>query len=329
MRWGLAVFGCFAIVLASATAFADATQCSKDAEDGQRLKAAGHLRDAREKFLTCSAPACPQIVQKDCSTWASEVLAAMPSIVIDAKDANGGDLAEVTVYFDDKLVTSRIDGKAIPIDPGPHKLRFERKGYEPVTQDIIAKEGVRSRVVTVGFTRLAGIDHGPKSAPPPPPPSPPPPSPAPPDKTSGGASKIPPIVVMSLGAVPLVIGIILVATAPALPPGCVKKGDTLPAPDPTTGSTVVSADTCGRLETDPQVPDSENQPLAERQKEAGRSQEQPVYGAVLAVGGGVLIVGGLVWYLLLPSGKASAKATPKFTPWIARESGGLMLGGTF
>src|SRR5688572_26432670 len=117
MRWGLAVFGCFAIVLASATAFADATQCSKDAEDAQRARASGQLREARERFLACSAAECPEALSRDCASSASEVLSLIPTIVIDAKDESGNDIADVIVSIDDKVVADRVDGKSISIDP--------------------------------------------------------------------------------------------------------------------------------------------------------------------------------------------------------------------
>ena len=136
-----------------------------------------------------------------------------------------------------------------------------------------------------------------------------------------------PWLVTGAGVVALAVGIVLIATAPSLPPGCVKKGDKVPSPPDLDG--LADGDSCKRIDTDPQVPDAQNGPLAERQKEAGRSQEQPVYGAVVAVGGGVLIVGGLVWHFLEPIGGSSKTSSTRVRPSLSPTYGGLFLTHTF
>ncbi len=150
-----------------------------------------------------------------------------------------------------------------------------------------------------------------------------------------GGHTVYPWLVAGAGVVALAVGIVLVATAPSLPPGCVKKGDPLKdangntLKDPQTGQDQIAAsDTCKRVDTDPQVPDPQNEPLAQRQKDAGRSQEQPVYGAVVAAIGGALIVGGVLWHFLEPTGEKTTGKT-RVVPAVTPSYGGLFLTHTF
>src|SRR5689334_19548360 len=87
-----------------------ASQCTALAEEAQRLRADGRLVEAREKLTACSVPQCPKVVRADCAQWATEVLAATPTIIIDAKDEKGADIADGKVFVDHRAVADRIDG---------------------------------------------------------------------------------------------------------------------------------------------------------------------------------------------------------------------------
>jgi hypothetical protein len=45
------------------------------------------------------------------------------------------------------------DGRAIDLDPGPHKVRAEAKGYEGIEQTAVAREGERMRAITLAFSK--------------------------------------------------------------------------------------------------------------------------------------------------------------------------------
>jgi len=143
-----AILALSATMLASAQAMAvEREACFSSAETAQKLRAQGHLRDARERLLTCAQQGCPSAVQTDCSTWLSEVEAALPSIVVQAHDAQGNDLPDVQVLVDGARVADRLDGRPIELDPGPHTLRLERSGSQPVDRSIVLVEGQKAREV--------------------------------------------------------------------------------------------------------------------------------------------------------------------------------------
>lgn len=91
----------------------------------QRSRAAQRLVEARKQAESCAAPECPDLIRGECSTWKSELAAEQPTIVLAARDEAGRAVSEVTVRLGDKILTRRIDGRAIEIDPGLHTLGFD------------------------------------------------------------------------------------------------------------------------------------------------------------------------------------------------------------
>lgn len=99
-------------------------RCLEGSDQGQVSRDGGHLLDARRLFLMCSDEACPAPVKSQCAKWAAEVEADLPSVVFGARDASGADLYDVDVLMDGKLLTSKLDGRAFPLDPGRHVFSF-------------------------------------------------------------------------------------------------------------------------------------------------------------------------------------------------------------
>src|SRR5579883_2622058 len=103
-------------------------RCASSSEAAQRFKNAGKFVEARAQLAVCSRAVCPRFVKRDCDRWIGEVDESLPTVVVTARDAQGHDLVDVRVFLDDALVTEHLDGKAMPLDPGPHTLRCEIPG---------------------------------------------------------------------------------------------------------------------------------------------------------------------------------------------------------
>jgi hypothetical protein len=139
--------------LASHAAAQDArrARCVEVHATAQRQRAAGQLRAAQRSLGECSAAACPRMIAADCTQWLVEVDPLVPSVVVAATGADGADVSQVRVLVDGEVVTDRLDGTAIPVDPGERRFRFEHGGARPVEQTLVIREGERARRVEVGF----------------------------------------------------------------------------------------------------------------------------------------------------------------------------------
>jgi hypothetical protein len=140
-----------------------------DAYRGAQLQMRnGALRRARESLLVCVSDKCPAVLQPDCLRWLTEVEAATPTMAFAAKGVDGKDVTDVRVTMDGQPLRESLDGKAVPVDPGTHTLRFEHGGETPIDQQVVVREGEKSRVVTVSWAKVVpsaeGGDRGPGPA---------------------------------------------------------------------------------------------------------------------------------------------------------------------
>jgi hypothetical protein len=129
---------------ASAT---DKHACVVASDGGQSLRIDGRLIEARDRFLVCADPSCPAIVRKACAAWLEEVDAQIPTVVFSGRDANGNDCVGLEIMLDGKRLEGAADGRAIPVDPGTHKVTFVAKGVAPVERVVVVREGEQRRIV--------------------------------------------------------------------------------------------------------------------------------------------------------------------------------------
>ncbi len=286
-----------AAVLAAVPSSADLQACLAASEKGQRARAAGKLREARESFIVCGAESCPALVRRDCSQWNSELAPTLPTVVFGAHDKAGRDLFDVTVSMDGEVLVNKLDGKSVTVDPGKHTFKFEAAGLPPVTETALIKEGERARVLNVTFDSGGST---PTTAEPTPGPVV---SPGADSEKSEGHTPYPWIVV-GLGAVGVAVGVVIVATAPERPANC--NADT---------------ETCTRR------PDQSTADFQKDQERAGTADSQPVLGYVVMGGGLALVAGGLLWHFLEPTGKARSVA--RLMPWTTGKASGVAVGLKF
>jgi hypothetical protein len=124
-------------------------ECVKAAEDAQSQRSNHQLRAARLKFLLCAQPTCPMVVRNDCAGWLADVDKVMPSVVVQARDTRGVELTDVRVSVDGDVLAERLDGLAIPVDPGVHLFQFERSGVPALQQQILIREGEKGRALPI------------------------------------------------------------------------------------------------------------------------------------------------------------------------------------
>src|SRR5262249_23671856 len=124
-------------------------QCIATFDEAQRLHAERKLLLARDRLVEGAQTACPTVLRRDCVHTLSEVDALVPSTLPSWKDAAGHDIQSVRVTVDGTRLTTNLEGKPFPLDPGPHVVRFEADGLRPVEEKIVLRDGEKNRSLAV------------------------------------------------------------------------------------------------------------------------------------------------------------------------------------
>lgn len=156
-----------AILFAASPAGATTKQeCATAYEQTQALRGEGSLSAAREQALICSRDDCPRVIKVDCATWLGEIERSLPTVVFVVRDERGEEIADVRVTDGGKPLRDKLDGKAVPLDPGAHVLRFERESAAPIERKVMVHEGDKLLRVEASFAPAETPADG---EPPPPP----------------------------------------------------------------------------------------------------------------------------------------------------------------
>lgn len=121
-------------------------QCIDANLKAQDLRREGRFSAARDDLQACSVRACPAVLRDNCVQRLAELDRAQPTIVFDAKDGDGHDLVDVHVTMDGLPFADKLDGKALPVDPGAHTFQFTVAGNPVVMENLVIKEGEKDRV---------------------------------------------------------------------------------------------------------------------------------------------------------------------------------------
>jgi hypothetical protein len=121
--------------------------CVASHEQAQRARSERRLVEARKQLVSCERADCPRALRSDCSNWLVDVDTRLPTLVFAIVGPQGDDLVDVRVYANGVLLSERSDGRAIAVDPGDTKFRFEAPGHEPLEQLIAVREAEKNRLV--------------------------------------------------------------------------------------------------------------------------------------------------------------------------------------
>src|SRR5579871_5032113 len=124
-------------LVGSPDVFADDAACIAASDREIALRKAGKLQESLKELATCSDAACSPVIRTECTKRIAQLRAALPTLLLRAKDAAGNPLAQVTVTLDGAPFTDSLDGQALPAVPGSHKLHFEVAGQPPEDRAIV------------------------------------------------------------------------------------------------------------------------------------------------------------------------------------------------
>jgi hypothetical protein len=106
-------------------------ECIDAHEQSQLLRRGGHLLQARDGFKLCSQRECPEVVRTDCVRWFLDVGRELPSVVVAAREGET-QVVDASLYVDGRLVSERLNGVPLELDPGLHRFRLVRSGSRDV-----------------------------------------------------------------------------------------------------------------------------------------------------------------------------------------------------
>jgi hypothetical protein len=126
-------------------------RCIDTHEAAQLRRKDGALLEAKTALETCSMQACPEEIAAECRQWLLEVEEALPTVLIDARDAKGRALRRVRVLLDGRVLKEELDTTAVHVLEGRHVLRLEHEGHTPVEKSLEFRAGEKGRRVEVVF----------------------------------------------------------------------------------------------------------------------------------------------------------------------------------
>ena len=129
----------------------DARACLTAFKAAQVQEQSGHLVEASQLFLTCGATKCGDHLWQECAASSTRLRSFMPTVVPVAFDEAGEARLDVQVKMDGTLLTSHLDGRALPVDPGTHVFAFSTGGGVFSTQRITIARGQRNLPISASL----------------------------------------------------------------------------------------------------------------------------------------------------------------------------------
>jgi hypothetical protein len=119
--------------------------CASAHTKAQEREQSGHLREAKALYEWCAKPSCDKYLQEECTTRATQLDADIPSVVPVVTDREKGPRVDCQVKMDGEVLTSKLGGQALPVDPGMHEFTFSTDQGVISTQKVMIVEGQRNR----------------------------------------------------------------------------------------------------------------------------------------------------------------------------------------
>ena len=128
----------------------------EDANDRLRSSA---LLEAKPFLLICAKSECGIFLQREClAAYTRLDTEDIPTVVPAVTDDAGVLQSEVQVTMDGQVLTTRIEGRPLPVDPGIHEFSFSSAGVVFATERVLIVQGQHNRAIAASM-------HGPVARP--------------------------------------------------------------------------------------------------------------------------------------------------------------------
>jgi hypothetical protein len=130
---------------APAAAPATSNECVEAHTKAVERQQSGHLKEARPLFEACAKPTCDKYLQQECTTQVTQLDADIPSVVPVVTDGDDAPRVDCVVKIDGEVLTSKLGGQALSVDPGLHEFTFSTDKGVISTQKVMIVQGQRNR----------------------------------------------------------------------------------------------------------------------------------------------------------------------------------------
>jgi hypothetical protein len=159
LRW---VTGCVTLPLVLAHAVSSSAQstavaCADAFERAQAEQTAGRFLAARADAAACASESCPDAIRAECVNLVASIADAVPSLVVVGQDAHGNDYVTARVLVDGAVVSEKLDGKPVDLDPGEHVIRVEPTTGEPLERRVVLVQGDKQRRIEIQFAEASTV----------------------------------------------------------------------------------------------------------------------------------------------------------------------------
>lgn len=127
--------------------------CATTYSTAMHIELAGHLREAKERYLACAKTACGVLVRHQCSARYTQLESDIPSVVPLVTDEAGRERIDVQIMMDREILTNRVDGRALPVDPGPHEFSVIVGGAILARRKVVILQGERNRSISLALNQ--------------------------------------------------------------------------------------------------------------------------------------------------------------------------------
>jgi hypothetical protein len=129
--------------------------CVAAHEAGQSLRTQKKLHAAHDRFVACAKTECPIVLRKECTEQMEQLAATAPTVALEAIDDKGMGDDQVKVSLDGAVITDRLTGAALPVEPGEHVFSFERASdHKVIEQRVLVVEGDKNKKIVADYQAL-------------------------------------------------------------------------------------------------------------------------------------------------------------------------------
>jgi len=125
--------------------------CKESYNDAKRSAQSGNLLEAKEFLGKCARESCGRFLQGACTALYTQMEVEIPSIVPVVTDASPAQRGLIAVKMDGEPFASKIDGRAILLNPGDHEFSFSTENRVFATQQTLVVQGQRNRTISVSL----------------------------------------------------------------------------------------------------------------------------------------------------------------------------------